>query len=270
MGRRRRRLKPILKNRFFWLSLLILILISGLSYLFIFSDVFRIKEIKILNSGDSLKLKVEEVIKSEIGRNIFLVNLKEINKEILSQFPEIVELNFKRKFPRTLTIQIKEREAIGVWCYQTYNECFFVDREGIIFKKIANRVPIYGNEVEEENEALFAQESIQEEVIILSLVEEGALVLGKKILIPQILELILKIKKDLRENLKIEIKDFTIVSERRLNVRTDENWEIYFSLEKDTTLELTKLKVLLEKEIPLEQRRNLEYIDLRFEKIFYK
>jgi len=28
--------------------------------------------------------------------------------------------------------------------------------------------------------------------------------------------------------------------------------------------------VLLEKEIPLEQRRNLEYIDLRFEKIFYK
>lgn len=124
--------------------------------------------------------------------------------------------------------------------------------------------------MEEENEALFAQESIQEEVIILSLVEEGALVLGKKILIPQILELILKIKKDLRENLKIEIKDFTIVSERRLNVRTDENWEIYFSLEKDTTLELTKLKVLLEKEIPLEQRRNLEYIDLRFEKIFYK
>jgi cell division protein FtsQ len=246
-----KRRKSILKNRFFWLSLLILILISGLSYLFIFSDVFRIKEIKISDSADSLKLKVEEVIKKEIGRNIFLVNLKEINKEILSQFPEIVELSFKRKFPRLLTIQIKEREAIGVWCYQTYNECFFVDREGIIFKKIE-------------------KESIQEEVIILSLRKEEALVLGEKILNPEILELILKIKKDLGEDLKIEIENFTIVSEKRLNVKTNENWEIYFSLEKDTTLELTKLEVLLEKEIPLEQRKNLEYIDLRFEKIFYK
>jgi cell division septal protein FtsQ len=222
-----------------------------LSYFFIFSKAFRVKEIKILNSDDSLKLKVEEVIKSEIGRNIFLVNLKEINKEILSQFPEIAKLNFKRKFPRTLSIQIEEREPFGVWCYQSYNKCFFIDREGIIFKEIEKGL-------------------IQEEVIILSLKEREVLALGEEILVPQILELILKIEKDLRENLKIEIEDFTIVSERRLNVRTNENWEIYFNLEKDTRLELTKLKVLLEKEISPEERRNLEYIDLRFEKIFYK
>ena len=243
--------KSILKNRFFWLSSFILILISGLSYLFIFSDVFRIEEIKISNLDDSLKLKVEEVIKSEIGKNIFLVNLKEINKEILSQFSEIAELNLKRKFPRTLSIQIERREPVGVWCYQSYNKCFFINREGIIFKEIE-------------------KELIEERVIILSLKKEEAFLLGEEILVPQILELILKIEKDLRENLKIEIEDFTIISERRLNVMTNENWEIYFNLEKDTRLELTKLKALLEKEISPEERRNLEYIDLRFEKIFYK
>ena len=253
--------KSILRNRFFWLSLFksrffrlslfIFVLIFGLSYFFIFSEVFRIKEIKILNPDDSLKLKVEGVIKGEIGRNIFLVNFKEMNKEILSQFPEIAKLNFKRKFPRTLSIQVEKREPVGVWCYQTYDECFFIDREGIIFKETEKGLT-------------------QEEVIILSLRKEEALVLGEEILVPQTLELILKIEKDLRENLKIEIEDFTIVSERRLNVKTNENWEIYFNLEKDAKLELTKLKVLLDKEIPPEQRRNLEYIDLRFEKIFYK
>ena len=249
--KRFKRKESIFQNRFFWLFLFILILIFGLSYLFIFSKAFRIKEIKILNSDDSLKLKVEEVIKNEIGKNIFLVNLKEINKEILSQFPEIAELNLKRKFPRTLSIQIEKREPVGIWCYQSYNKCFFINREGIIFKEIE-------------------KELIEEGVIILSLKEREVLALGKEILVPQILELILKIEKDLRENLKIEIEDFTIVSEKRLNLRTNENWEIYFNLEKDTRLELTKLKVLLEKEISPEERRNLEYIDLRFEKIFYK
>lgn len=249
--KRFRNKKSILKNRFFWLSLFFLILILGLSYLFIFSEVFRIKEIKILNSDDSLKLRIEEVLKSEIGRNIFLVNLKKTNREILSQFPEIAKLNFKREFPRTLSIQVEKREPVGIWCYQRYDKCFFINKKGIIFK-----------ETEEE--------LIEEGVIILSPKEEQDLVLGEEILVPQILELILKIKKDLRENLKIETEGFTIVSERRLNVKTNENWEIYFNLEKDIRLELTKLKVLLEKEIPPEQRRNLEYIDLRFEKIFYK
>jgi cell division septal protein FtsQ len=249
--KRFKRKESILKNRFFWLSSFILILVFGLSYLFIFSQIFRIEEIKISNTDDFLRIKVEEVVKSEIGKNIFLVNLKKINKEILSQFPEIAQLNLKRKFPRIISIQIETREPVGIWCYQSHDKCFFIDEEGIIFKAIG-------------------EESIEGKIIILSLKEGEIFTLGEKILVPQILELILEIEKELEENLKIAIEDFTIVSEKRLNVKTKENWEIYFNLKKDIGLELTKFKVLLEKEIPPEERRNLEYIDLRFEKIFYK
>jgi len=249
--KRFKRKKSILKNRFFWLSFFILILVFGLFYLFIFSQIFRIEKIKILNTDDSLRIKVEEVVKSEVGRNIFLVNLKEISKEILSQFPEIAQLNLKRKFPRIISIQIETREPVGIWCYQSYDKCFFINKEGIIFKAIG-------------------EESIEGKIIILSLKEGEIFTLGEEILVPQILELILEINKELEENLKIEIEDFVIVSEKRLNVKTNENWEVYFNLKKDIELELTKLKVLLEKEIPPEKRRNLEYIDLRFEKIFYK
>jgi len=55
--------------------------------------------------------------------------------------------------------------------------------------------------------------------------------------------------------LKIEIKDFIIVSEKRLNIETKEGWDIYFSLEKDIKLQITKLRVLLEKEILIEKRK---------------
>ena len=72
--------KSIFKNRFFWISFFALILVFSLFYFFIFSQIFKIKEIKISNSDDSLKLKVEEIIKSEIGKNIFLINLNQINK----------------------------------------------------------------------------------------------------------------------------------------------------------------------------------------------
>lgn len=249
--KRFKRKKSILKNRFFWLSFFILILVFGLSYLFIFSQVFRIEEIKILNADDSLRVKVEEVIKSKIGKNIFLVNLNKISEEILGQFPEIAQLDLKRKFPRIINIQIETRESVGIWCYQSYDKCFFINKEGIIFKEIG-------------------EEPIEGKIIILSLKEGEIFTPGEEILVPQILELILEIEKELEENLKIEIEDFTIVSEKRLNIKTKESWEIYFNLEKDIELELTKLKVLLEKEIPPEERRNLEYIDLRFEKIFYK
>ncbi len=249
--KRFKRKKSIFKNRFFWISFFILILVFGLSYFFIFSQVFRIEEIKISSTDDSLKMKVEEVIKKEIGKNIFLVNLKKISKEILSEFPEIAQLNLKRKFPRIINIQIETREPVGIWCYQSYDKCFFINKEGIIFKEIG-------------------EESIEGKIIILSLKEGEIFALGEEILVPQTLELILEIEKELKENLKIEIENFTVVSEKRLNVKTNENWEIYFNLEKDTKLELTKLKVLLEEEIPPEKRRNLEYIDLRFEKIFYK
>ena len=218
---------------------------------FIFSQVFRIEEIKISNTDDSLRLKIEEVIKNEIGKNIFLVNLNEMNKEILSQFPEIAQLNLKRKLPRVISVQIETREPAGIRCYQSYDKCFLINKEGIIFKEIG-------------------KESMEGKIIILSLKEGEIFTLGEEILVPQIVELILEIEKELGENLKIEIEDFTIVSEKRLNVKTRENCGIYFNFERDIELELTKLKVLLEKEIPPEERRNLEYIDLRFEKIFYK
>jgi len=112
---------------------------------------------------------------------------------------------------------------------------------------------------------------LKKDQLIISLGEINQnFVVGELFLLKNRIKDFLEIEKILKNNLKIEIKDLIVISEKRLNVRTREGWEIYFNLEKDIKLQITKLEVLLEQEILIEKRKNLEYIDLRFERIFYK
>jgi hypothetical protein len=58
-----------------------------------------------------------------------------------------------------------------------------------------------------------------------------------------------------------------------MDTTINEGWQIYFSLDPDSDIntQLVKLNLLLSGEIPLENRKNLEYIDLRFkDRAFYK
>jgi len=241
-----------LKTRFFWFFGLGIILISGLTYLFIFSDVFKIKEIKVLSSSEYLKASVEEIINQELNKNIFLLKTKEINTKVLDQFPEILELDFKKEMPDTLTIQVEGKKEIAVLCYENYDKCLFIDENGLMFKQIE-------------------KELINENELIIFLTElDESFTLKETFSLSNKIEDFLEIERMLENNFKIEIKNFIIISEKRLNVEIEEGWEVYFSLEKDIKLQTTKLRILLEKEIPMEERKNLEYIDLRFERVFYK
>jgi len=61
-----------------------------------------------------------------------------------------------------------------------------------------------------------------------------------------------------------------IVSEERLNIAVSEGWEIYFNTEGDLDWQIKELWIVLEKQISPEKRKNLEYVDLRFSRVFYK
>lgn len=240
------------ESRFFRFFCLGVVLIPGLIYLFIFSEVFKIKEIKVLSSNEYLKTNIEEITNQELSKNIFLLKTKSIKTEILSQFPEILELDFQKKMPDILTIQVKERQRIAALCYQDYDKCFLIDKHGLMFKQVEKEL-IADNEL----------------IIFLAGPDES-FALKQRFSLSNKIEDFLEIEETLGNNLKIEIKDFIIASQKRLNVGIKEGWEIYFSLGKDIGLQITKLRMLLEKEIPIEERKNLEYIDLRFERVFYK
>lgn len=250
-----KRKKSILRNRFFWLGILVLVIVGAFFYFLFFSETFQIKRIIITGeekvSKEGLKLLIEKKLENEIlffkTKSIFLINSNEIKNDILDNFPQIAEVEVSRGLPDALNIVAIERSGLAVWCQG--DRCFLVDNGGVIFEESSPETDLPK---------------------ILDRQDIDSFNLGEKVIEENILASIFDIKKQLKGNLKINIEEFIIPNLGRLNVKITEGWEVYFNLKEDIGWQLTKLNLVLEEEIPPEKRGDLEYIDLRFTRVFYK
>ena len=97
--------------------------------------------------------------------------------------------------------------------------------------------------------------------------------LGDFIAEPNYIEYITGIREGLI-GLGLEVEnDFRTVSfvSKDIRVKTREGWGIYFNESVSLEKEINMLKIVLDNKITEEQRRDLEYIDLRIDnKVFYK
>lgn len=247
--------KSIFKRSVFWLSFFSLIILGAIFYFLFFSDFFQIEKVTVATekkvSSENIKQIVENELEGKIlffrTKSIFLVNLNKIRENLLNEFPQIAEIEIKREFPDKLNLRVLERKEVGISCHTQppaeQPNCFFLDKEGVVFEN--------------------ASEDSQ-----LLKIEGGKLIndlkLGERVIEKELLTSILKIESKLKNDLKIPLKEAKITSEEEINFKTLEGWEIYFNPENDLNWQLTKLKAVLEEEIPLEKRQDLEYIDLRF------
>jgi cell division septal protein FtsQ len=246
---RRRRLKPILSNRFFWLGLLILVFLLSLFYFLFFSEFFQTEKIIVTGeeraSKEELRLLVEKKLENKIlffkTKSIFLVNLNETRKEILNNFPQIAEVEISRRLPDAINILVVERLSLAVWCRE--ENCFLLDKEGVIFEETSPETSL-PKIIDKQNLTTPA--------------------LGERIIEKEGLCQIIEIKSKLDDGLKIQIAEVFFIAEERLNLKTSEGWEIYLNPKGDIGWQLTKLRVDLEEEIPPERRKDLEYVELRF------
>ncbi|MBU5677298.1 FtsQ-type POTRA domain-containing protein [Alkaliphilus sp. MSJ-5] len=100
----------------------------GIYYL-LQSDLMNLKNIVI--EGNE-QVESEEIINLSnlvINRNIFKYNLKEIEKDIVSH-PYIKESKVQRKLPRTITIEVKERQEYAIIPYM--GSYIYIDEENIV------------------------------------------------------------------------------------------------------------------------------------------
>ncbi|MFC1789613.1 cell division protein FtsQ/DivIB [Patescibacteria group bacterium] len=248
-----RKKKSIFKNRFFWLAILILIAITSLFYIISFSSFFQIKEIRI--SGNSqiqeqeLKNKIENKISRKLffteTKSIFLVDLKGIKSSVLEFFPKIEKLEIKRGFFDSLKIEIKERDPVAV--FRQGEKYFLTDSNGFVFEETISA----GSYFIIENQNLYSE-----------------IKPGEQAVFEEIFSQIINIKNNLIEELNISSVAVVIISDQRVNFETADGWEIYFNLKGDLNWQMSALDALLENKIPPENRKNLKYIDLRFNKIY--
>jgi hypothetical protein len=230
--------KPIFRNRFFWLGVLIFIFITSLFYFLFFSETFQVE--KIIITGEK-KIPKEAITTFIPKKNIFLTDLGKIKEDILNNFPQIAEVEIKRGFPDVLNILVVERLEVANWCQ--VDRCFLLDKEGVIFEETLPETDLI---------KIINRQSI------------NSFSLGERVIEKKQLSQILDIDDKLKSELEIPIREFIISAEDKLITVTTEGWEIYFNFQKDMEWQLTKLRAVLEEKIPPEKRKNLEYIDLRF------
>lgn len=255
--------KPFYKKLVFLVPVLILT-ISTISYFTFFYSKFQVSSIVILGNNKVEKEDIEKIAKdninkkflklgnwSLISKSIFLANSKTITDDILNKIPQIEIVKASKKFPSTIQLEVKEREPSAVFCNSSEEECFYLDKNGIAFERIWGNA--YGD------------------ITLVKNFEDKKISFGETVIEENIIRLILKIKSDLDNKFGIKATKSIISNPSRLDVYTSENWQIYFSLDSDTDLEVAKMNILLKDEISKDQRKTLQYIDLRFkDRAYYK
>ncbi|MCL5011014.1 MAG: FtsQ-type POTRA domain-containing protein [Patescibacteria group bacterium] len=257
-AKRLKRRKSVLKDRVFWDVVLGLVFFVVLVYFLFFSAVFRIVDWQVSASPDIETAQVQKIISdytnykiySFLPRNSFwLVNSGQLEKRISADMPLAKKVVVKKRLASKLFVSVEKREPLFAWCFEGGGACFVADENRVVF----GQVPA---------------ENLTQNLIVIFSKTEPAKMLGE-IMGQKQGEQILQIREFFQEQ-GIGLVNFGFDEPSLLTVKTAQNWEAYFDLQSDTNLALTKLKLLLEKELTADKRKNLQYVDLRFSKAYYK
>jgi len=245
--------KPLLRNKYFWLGTVCLVLAVSLFCFLFFSDLFQVNDIVIIGEDRVERQELFNFIDSRLANNvlftptrsIFFLNLGRLERDILESYPQIAQVSLRRGYPDSLHILVVERREIAFWCQEVEEEekCFLVDIEGVIFEPVLVK-PVLAE-------------------ITRPGLGETKLNLGDRIVEEELLGKILYVESKLKELLEIEAKEVIVLVEY-FQVLVEDGWLAYFNPAQDLDWQITKLGAVLEEKIPIERIGDLEYIDLRF------
>lgn len=257
------------QNRFktliFKLVFLFLICVTFIGFFYI--PKFRLKNI-VLKNDSSLKSQIEGTVKSELSKkklfalpqdNFFLFNEKSLSNEIKASFPKIKNIYFDREFPDTLVIKFDEKKEAALWCGAKESgkeeKCYLLDEDGAVIQENIN-ISDYNfndfNPILKFKDLRIDYENPTPEF---------------KSLIPEFIKFLGNVK----NNFQIKTKEI-LVYNAKYEIYFNEGWFTVLDSETNFELAFDNLKLILEQKMKTkEERKNLEYIDLRLEnKVFLK
>ena len=239
------------KNRYgkkilaFAIIFLFLLLVAGVAL----SPILKAKEINIYGNKEI----DSEAIKNNIQSiNILLMTTNGLKNELLKDFPKISEIEIRKNiFKRTIAVTIVEREKLGIICKENTGNCFYIDKNGIIFEN--------------------APKTSGSLILLIKDFSSREFTLGGKIFTEQIMDSIVEIRESFNSSTKVKIDWFETRTNppKELRIITTKGWYILFDSARDTKKQFSILKTALDEKI--KNTDNLEYIDLRIEnRIYYK
>ena len=240
---------------------MVLIMMGWAAYFILFFPKFQVARIEI-SGNDKIQTKEIENIAWQLAnqkildnfvlhlwsKSIFLVDNEKLAKDINGKYPSIENIIVKRKLPNTIKITVLERRPFAAFCQNNdFTACFVIDRNGVIFEELKNR----------EGSFILRQETGKN------------LLLGENAVSKDIMDIIDKIARTLKNNFQIDIREIFVSDP--LVLKTSEGWKVYFDLASDIDFQISKMDILLKNEISLEERKNLQYIYLQYkDRAYYK
>jgi len=141
--------KNLLKSKLLWFSVSLISVFSGIVYLLYFTDLFILKEIKVLNNKKVTEKEVIALTGLKGGERLFSIPVKKIKKRILLN-PKIKDVTIVKHLPYTLEIRIEEREPLAIITIN--NKGYLIDKDGIVIDTISPEDYQFYPEVEIKNE----------------------------------------------------------------------------------------------------------------------
>lgn len=245
-------IKALIFNKITFLLIVVLILLAGGFYLIILSPYFQLTKIEVIGTERVNNSEVLELVKQEAATeilyfktsNFFTVNTSKIEGAIRQKFILVSDIRVAKKFPKSIKIIIQEKKSVITLCKE--ESCFNFDNNGIPFE--ASDKPPF--------------------VIKIS----SSIDLNKNVLSDSDFRAIIDLKNRLQNFSDISIKEIIFKNQEGIiEVYENGGWKILFRTDNNINRQIENLKLVLDQKIPIEKRKNLEYIDLRFgDNIYFK
>ncbi len=253
------------KVRFAFLVIFLLITLAVfLIYALLFSGWFSVNQIQVSGNREVSKEEIESLASEHINKtyllgyirpfsNIFLTSSESIEHSLRKNYPIIERVNVNKVFlSKNLTIEITERESVGIWCKGDEDKCFYFDKNALLFKEASK----------------FSGD-------LFLVIEDGRgrnFKPGDNFDDQELFEKINLTRNILDELKLIDYTNFFLPSGSfDFWIETNFGWPIYLDKENDIPTQLVALKKFLEEKLSAEKQKTLQYIDLRVNnRIYYK
>ncbi len=243
-----------------FIVLIFFVLLDGIFYLLFFAKLFNIRSLSIDVPEDS-RDRIEESVAGWLkagfweftrNNNIFFVSSAGLKAQLINQFPNLETVQVSSKFPHSFSVSATARKPIGVWCLSSKNQCFYFDKYAIAFVQ--------------------TQPSNGYLLINVNDKRSRELKLGETVSSREWYKSIILVRDMLYSN-GINISEFSIPVDSfdEFDAKTSEGWSILLSNQTDLVGQINSLNQFLKEKITPEQRKGLQYVDLRIQdRVYYK
>lgn len=252
------------KNSFWSIRKIIVITVIfvtffGWFYLFLSSKYFSIIRIDVSGDSESAEKAVKDSLELfKEGRdwlvlkrdNIYLFPASEAEEKLKEQFL-LQEIKITKQYPGALRVEFKiKKPALRL---AAENWLYTLDSSGEILEKLAASGSASGTPKSDDG-GLPVMTGGADDLPIASKVMDGELAL-----------FIITVFNEMEQKTGVAVNSFSPVAESpsSLKVKTEEGWNVILNIRISASEQVNKLAAVL-KQQKIEERKNLDYIDLRF------